>query len=41
MNRYADKKNENMYCFRSDVVSFLAGIVYGIIIEYIAFEYND
>jgi len=24
-----------------DVVSFLAGIVYGIIIEYIAFKYND
>ncbi len=24
-----------------DVVSFLAGIVYGIVIEYIAFKYND
>jgi len=25
----------------TDVVSFLAGIVYGIIIEYIAFKYDD
>jgi hypothetical protein len=25
----------------NDVVSFLAGIVYGIIIEYIAFKYDD
>ena len=25
----------------NDVVSFLAGIVYGIIIEYIAFKYSD
>ncbi|OGD13784.1 hypothetical protein A2V47_00655 [Candidatus Atribacteria bacterium RBG_19FT_COMBO_35_14] len=25
----------------NDVVSFLAGIVYGIIIEYIAFKYGD
>ena len=24
-----------------DVVSFLAGILYGIVIEYIAFKYND
>jgi len=25
----------------NDIVSFLAGIVYGIIIEYIAFKYDD
>jgi len=25
----------------TDVVSFLVGIVYGIIIEYIAFKYNN
>ena len=25
----------------TDVVSFLAGIIYGIIIEYIAFKYDD